>query len=40
MADKNIIKELRLKNVDKPRHYFVGDLEQNKLVSLYKSKLY
>ena len=33
MAKKNINREFRLKNTDEPRHYFIGEINQNDLMS-------
>ena len=31
MAKENINQEFRLKNTDEPRHYFIGEINQNDL---------
>ena len=33
MVEENIIQEIRLKNIDKTRNYFLEEIEQNELMS-------
>ena len=33
MSKENIIQEFRLKNVDQTKNYFVGEIEENELMS-------
>ena len=33
MEEKNISQEFRLKNINKTRHYFLEEIEQNELMS-------
>ena len=46
MSKENISQELRLRNIDERRNYFLEEIEQNEIISnkhkkgLYNSKLY
>ena len=39
MAEEDIIKELRLKNTDKTRHYFFEEIKQSELMSRKHKKI-
>ena len=36
MAEENISQELRLKQIDKTRNYFIEEMKQNELISSKK----
>ena len=39
MAEENISQEFRLKNIEKTRHYFIKDIDQNELKSKKHKKV-
>ena len=40
MSEENISQEFRLKNIDKAKHYLIGEINRNELMSKKHKKVY